>query len=58
MKTTISRLFCLSVVIALSPGCSTIVSSVSQDFAASLSTAILDNDDAVMVRDGAPAYLI
>ena len=39
-------------------GCSNLVSSFTQDFAADLSGAILDNPDLQMVRDGAPAYLI
>ena len=39
-------------------GCASLVSSFAQDFADSLSTAILDNDDLAMVRDGAPSYLI
>lgn len=38
--------------------CSTVVSSISESFAEDLSTAILDNPDVAMVRDGAPAYLI
>jgi len=39
-------------------GCSALVSSTTQSFAEDLSTAILDNDDLEMIRDGAPAYLI
>ncbi len=39
-------------------GCATIVNSVSEDFAAQLSTAILNSSDIETVRDGAPAYLI
>jgi len=42
----------------LSSGCSTLVSSVTQDFADDLSAAILNNDDLAMVRDGAPSYLL
>ena len=41
-----------------SSGCATIVSSVSEDFAAQLSAAILNSSDIETVRDGAPAYLI
>ncbi len=39
-------------------GCSTIVSSISQDFTDALGAAILDNDDLQLVEDGAPSYLI
>ncbi len=43
---------------ALSVGCTTIVSSVTEDLADGLSDAILNSDDLAGVRDGAPAYLI
>ena len=39
-------------------GCASLVSNIAQDFADSLSGAILNSDDLAMVRDGAPAYLI
>lgn len=39
-------------------GCSSLISSVTSGFAEDLSTAILDNPDVSMVRDGAPAYLL
>jgi hypothetical protein len=39
-------------------GCSTVMTSVTEGLAEDLSTAILDNSDVAMVRDGAPAYLI
>ena len=39
-------------------GCAPLVSSVTEDLAEDLSSAILDNDDLDVVRDGAPAYLI
>ncbi len=38
--------------------CTMVMTSVTGDFADGLSTAILDNPDVAMVRDGAPAYLI
>jgi hypothetical protein len=38
--------------------CSAVMSSVTEGLAEDLSTAILDNPDVAMVRDGAPAYLI
>ena len=39
-------------------GCASLVTSVTSGFAEDLSTAILDNPDVEMVRDGAPAYLL
>ena len=39
-------------------GCAPLVSSVTERLAEDLSSAILDNDDLDVVRDGAPAYLI
>lgn len=39
-------------------GCTMVMTSVTGSFAEDLSTAILDNPDVAMVRDGAPAYLI
>lgn len=39
-------------------GCTTIINSVTEDFAGNLSNAILNNPDIATVRDGAPAYLI
>lgn len=38
--------------------CTMVMTSVTGSFAEDLSTAILDNPDVAMVRDGAPAYLI
>ena len=39
-------------------GCASLVSSVTEDLAEDLSSAILDSEDLAVVRDGAPAYLI
>ena len=39
-------------------GCSNLISSMTQSFAEDLSSAILNNPDLDMVRDGAPSYLI
>jgi hypothetical protein len=39
-------------------GCASLASSAATGFAANLSTAILDQDDPQLVRDGAPAYLL
>ena len=38
--------------------CSTVMTSVTEGLAEDLATAILDNPDVEMVRDGAPAFLI
>lgn len=48
-------------VLALLPalaGCASLASSAAAGFAANLSTAILEQDDPQLVRDGAPAYLL
>jgi hypothetical protein len=42
----------------LSPGCRMLASSATTRLAASVSAAVLDQNDALLVRDGAPAYLI
>ena len=42
----------------LACGCSSLLSSVTESLAADLSSAILENEDIAVVRDGAPAYLI
>ncbi len=47
-----------SLAILLSSACSTVLSSVTANLADGLSTAILNNDDLEVVREGAPAYLI
>ena len=39
-------------------GCSSIASSAADDFAGNLSTAILNQDDPELVREGLPAYLL
>ena len=46
------------IVLAGLGGCRTVINTVTEDFAAQLSRAILDNPDLATVRDGAPAYLI
>ena len=51
------RVAALVCVLGLS-GCSSLVSSITQGFAEDLASAILDNPDIEMVRDGAPSYLI
>jgi hypothetical protein len=39
-------------------GCGTLVSSATTGLAENVSAAVLDQEDALLVRDGAPAYLI
>lgn len=56
-QVTCARSIALVLILTLS-GCTTLVRGVTQGFAEGLATAILDNEDAVMVRDGAPSYLI
>lgn len=52
-----SRAILLSGLLLLG-ACSAMMTSVTEDLAEDLGTAILDNPDLAMVRDGAPAYLI
>ena len=50
---------CLVLVSAvLLSGCASIVGSLTSGLATNLSSAILESDDPVMIRDGAPAYLM
>ncbi len=44
--------------LAVTSGCTSLISSVTQGFAEDLGASILDNPDLEMVRDGAPAFLI
>ncbi|MDP6616051.1 MAG: TRAP transporter TatT component family protein [Gammaproteobacteria bacterium] len=39
-------------------GCSSVVSSVSEDFSASLSSAMLNQEDPELVREALPAYML
>lgn len=48
----------LLLVIALSSGCASVLSSVTTGFASDLSSSILNSQDIETVRDGAPAYLL
>ncbi len=52
-----SRVITLLVMVLVG-ACSTVISSISEGFAEDLASAIVDNPDIDMVRDGAPAYLI
>ena len=44
--------------VLVAAGCSTLVSSVTEDLATDLTAAMLGNPDVDVVREGAPAYLI
>lgn len=52
------RAFWALLVIALSSGCASLVSSATSDMADNISLAISNQNDPATVRDGAPAYLI
>jgi len=56
------RLRVVAILVAMScapaVGCGTLVSSATTGLAENVSAAVLDQDDAGLVRDGAPAYLI
>jgi hypothetical protein len=54
------RKVALGVLVAVMPslGCQMLASSATTKLAESVSAAVLDQDDAGLVRDGAPAYLI
>jgi hypothetical protein len=54
----IARLACGCLLCAWLAGCASIMSSATSGLAASLSSAILNQDDPETVRDGAPAYLL
>lgn len=60
--TTIYRfhLLCASLLFSFLgfPGCTTVISSVTSDFADNLSQAMLNNDDLETVAAGSPAYLL
>ena len=53
-------LACIALVggLALLPGCATVVATAGSGVAGNLNTAILNQDDPELVRDGAPAYLL
>lgn len=52
------RVAVVTVAAALLSGCTTVVSSVTEDLAGGVSDAIVNSQDLESVRDGAPAYLI
>ena len=54
----VSRVVTFLGLLVVMSGCSSLISSVTSGFAEDLASAILDNSDVAMVRDGAPAYLL
>lgn len=58
MKQYQTRLLIFFVVFLLLGACATVMESTTNDMAANLSSAILNQDDPETVRDGAPAYLL
>ena len=56
MKTILHVIIALSMI--LLAACATVVATAGGGMAGNLNTAILNQDDPVLVRDGAPAYLL
>jgi len=52
------QIICLLVVAWLAAGCASMVATAGSGLAENLNTAILNQDDPALVRDGAPAYLL
>jgi len=52
------RLTITTLVLLLLGGCASVMQTATNDMAANLSTAIMNQDDPETVRDGAPAYLL
>lgn len=48
----------IAVIASSSLGCGTLISSATTGLAENVSAAVLDQEDPLLVRDGAPAYLI
>ncbi len=48
----------ISLILLLLGACASVMQSATNDMAANLSTAIMNQDDPETVRDGAPAYLL
>ena len=57
-KSICYKLFLLLAITSLLPSCAIFVSSAGNKIGASLSSAILNNNDMEIIRDGAPAYLL
>jgi hypothetical protein len=53
-----SRIITLIIALTLLPACASMVATAGSGVAENLTTAILNQDDPELVRDGAPAYLL
>ena len=58
MRSTVAYLICVCLAALLNSGCPILVSSATSGLADDVSAALLDQSDPILVRDGAPAYLI
>lgn len=56
--TTVFRTLLASAALLLLPACVTVMATAGSGLAENLNTAILNQDDPELVRDGAPAYLL
>jgi len=55
---SVFRFFSIMLLVAMLGGCATMVASAGSGLAGNLNTAIMNQDDPPLVRDGAPAYLL
>ncbi|HEY5774465.1 MAG TPA: TRAP transporter TatT component family protein, partial [Xanthomonadales bacterium] len=58
MKNNKTRLTIIFLVLLLLGACASVMQSATNDMAANLGSAIMNQDDPETVRDGAPAYLL
>jgi len=58
VKQSNTKTILLSLILVLPAACASIMQSTTNDMAANLSAAIMNQDDPETVRDGAPAYLL
>ena len=58
MRLDAVRLICILILFLPNLGCTILVSNVTSGLADDLSAALVDQPDPLLVRDGAPAYLI
>lgn len=52
------RFLLLAVIVLFAPACATVVATAGSGMAGNLTSAIMNQDDPELVRDGAPAYLL
>ncbi len=58
MRLDLSCLLCIAALVLPNLGCTVLVSSATSGLADDVSAALVDQSDPLLVRDGAPAYLI